>query len=264
MYYDNMDPFDVLGIKPTHDFNVIRNAYKKMLIATHPDKMGGNAKYFMMVHEAYQYLENTNNHKKKERKAPDVKQNYSTNIPNVQKPVQVSKNMSSSQFNSFFNENKINDLNPFNQGYSSYMHASSKVRDDESDLHKHKVKNKKQELILYKEPEAMNSPWAENFVELGQTNINDFSCRQGTDYLKAHSEPQQVIDTVKRYKNIEHLQQERENANFKMTADELRYKKDKEKHSLQLEEYRRRMYQSSLQNIESNYNTLNNRLTFRN
>ena len=48
----------------------------------------------------------------------------------------------------------------------------------------------------------MNSAWAENFVELGQTNINDFSCKQGTDYLKAHSEPQQVIDTVKRYKNI--------------------------------------------------------------
>ena len=51
-----MDPHDILGIPNGCDWKVIRNAYKKMLVATHPDKMGGDAKYFMMVHEAYNQL----------------------------------------------------------------------------------------------------------------------------------------------------------------------------------------------------------------
>lgn len=50
------DLYEVLGISPTLDLNIIRNAYKKRVIEVHPDKNGGSDLAFNEVQEAYEFL----------------------------------------------------------------------------------------------------------------------------------------------------------------------------------------------------------------
>ena len=72
----NLDPYDVLGISHNATWNDIKKAYKKMLINTHPDKMNGSAKYFMLVHEAFNDIQKQFKGKAKISNAPKEKQEY--------------------------------------------------------------------------------------------------------------------------------------------------------------------------------------------
>ncbi len=48
--------FRTLGIKPTTDWNKIKQAYREKAKETHPDRNGGNDKKFIKVQEAYDKL----------------------------------------------------------------------------------------------------------------------------------------------------------------------------------------------------------------
>lgn len=48
--------FAVLGIKPTHDIEVIKKAFRKKVKDNHPDIKGGNDKTFMRVKDAYDMI----------------------------------------------------------------------------------------------------------------------------------------------------------------------------------------------------------------
>ena len=259
-----MDPYDVLGLKPTNDWKSIRAAYKKMLVATHPDRMNGDAKYFMMVHEAYNVLDKSRAASKRESKAPITKPQYSTESHDQsQTHIELSKDMSSNQFNNFFEQQRINSLDPFTRGYGDRMSKRSNMREDDSSLMRNKVNIPKRDVVIYKEPSAISNGWTDSYAQLGVENIDDFSTTGATDYMKAYSQPEEMIDTTQKFASREELEKARESANFQMTQQERAYQEQKQRDEIRLEEYRRRSYNTDLDNMTQQFTRLNNRLSWR-
>lgn len=253
-----MDPHDILGIPNGCDWKVIRNAYKKMLVATHPDKMGGDAKYFMMVHEAYNQL--VKEAKVVQRDAPRQSTQYSSQVPETIQPRRM-ENFTSSGFNQFFEKNRMNTNDPFERGYSKKMETSSKNREDPDGLMKKACKIKKQQVILYKEPESAYGNGAfENCYEFGVNRVNDFSNSRGTDYMQAYSERAELVDTVKRYKDHKDLLRSRKNADYKVTQEDKKHQQELEDKKNKLEQYRRNRYIENDQLINQQYSRINSRL----
>ena len=53
---NQINPFEVLGIKPGCSKSELKDAYKSMLLVTHPDKHQGDVSMVMMVMDAYKAI----------------------------------------------------------------------------------------------------------------------------------------------------------------------------------------------------------------
>lgn len=257
----NLNPYDILGIPDGSSKEHVKLAYKKMLIKTHPDKMNGNAKYFMMVHEAYTSIMKSFEQSSNFKYAPKTKTKYEQNTdfkPNL--PENLKDKFSSNKFNNFFEKNRINDLNPFTKGYSKYMSNSLQHQEEVDALKKTHIKTKKRQVIIYKDPEPINELYTENYSLLGHSNINDYSCNNGTDYMKAYMQPEKHIDTSKKYKNLNHITQERSSQSFELSEEDKMYMFEKQKRLRKLEQYRMQNMTTNDDKIAEKYTTLNNLL----
>ena len=256
-----LDPYDVLGIKHTKSWEKIKNAYKSMLIKTHPDKMQGDARYFMLVHEAYAFLKKYYKHKNID--APNEKQQYQVYKEQTLNNVQPKKmeNFSNSKFNKYFEENRINDTY-MNEGYGDIMCKSSKIREDDTQLKNTNLHSiGRQELIIYKEPEALNSTnYFQNCYELGIDSKKDYTGGGGVDYKEAYMEKCENIDTVKRFNSIQELETYRDSQNFALTKEEKKYNAKQLKKLEKLEQYRMQKYNNQNININSQYINLHQSL----
>ena len=56
MEENQISPFEVLGVKPGCTKKELRDAYKSLLLVTHPDKHGGDISMVKMVMEAYEMI----------------------------------------------------------------------------------------------------------------------------------------------------------------------------------------------------------------
>ena len=253
-----MDPYDVLGINYNSNWKQIRKAYKNMLVQTHPDKMG-NAKYFMMVHEAFASIKKQHEAEQNQRSYPTEHRKYSTEKNNVQKP-QEQFNINS--FNKMFNEySKLyNKSDPFlNGGYKTGDRLNH--QEDMSTLKNAKVHIPKRELILYKEPEALaSSSLMENVCHLGVNKIDDYTCSHGADYMRAYSEEAELIDNRKDYKNIDEIKQARANQSFKLSEEDKRKQAKLERKKQKLEQMRRQQMQKNDTDYERIHSYIQNRL----
>lgn len=259
---NGLDPYDVLGIPKGSSREVVKHAYKRMLLKTHPDKTG-DAKYFMMVHEAYSDIEMLYKNTKQFDHAPKSKVSYDAKQSNG--PVNIFKNQkfSKDKFNQFFEENEIN-VDPFKRGgYDKMMCQRLNYQEEIDDLKKKQIAQKRRQLTIYKEPAPINELYTSNYALLGQKNIRDFSCDTGgTDYMKAYMEPEEQVDTVRRYKNVQHLQNSRENCDFELTAEEQAYMKEKEMNLRRLEQIRLSTMNNQDGYIHNKYTALNNRIRY--
>lgn len=247
-----MDPYAILGIEPTEDWNKIKHAYKKMATATHPDKMDGSAKYFMMVQEAYKDLEKIYNYKSRSK----VREDPSDFLSKSQKAPCEVKN-----FNSYFEKNQIKEIDPFTNGYRKYM-STSNVREDVDQLKKHKVKKKTKELIVYHEPIAADQKkaWLDQVGLLGIDKINDFTCSQGVDYMRAYEEPEEVKQRQNLISSVDELEYLRANMDFSLTKEDILRKQKMKKEKEELERRRRHVLQKNNRSIEDQYNRIHNLL----
>lgn len=258
----NLNAYDVLGIPRGSDFNTVKKAYKKMLIYTHPDKTG-DASSFMLVHKAFNEIQNMYKQSKTFEDAPKQKVDYQVT---EEKPKNIFDNskFDSSKFNTFFEKHKISGMNPYSKGYSNMMHSSLKNREEISELNKHKVKTLKRDVVIYKEPEPINQLYTSNYELLGESEINDFSCSSGgTDYMKAYMNPDEKIDTVKKYKNLRDFQSQRESQSFDLTSEDMEFQKQKEMNLRKLEQLRLQKMKKNNQNIQEHYTHLNNNICYR-
>lgn len=248
-----MDPYSVLGIEQTEDWSIIKQAYKKMASATHPDKMG-HAKYFMMVHEAYQELEKYYGKKKKHKQREELE-----DIIVTSKHGQPCTN---NKFNEYFEENKIEEMNPFSRGYRNYMTKSS-VREDAADLSRHQVKKKEKRIIVRHEPEAAVShrKWLDQVGLLGVEKIEDFTCQHGTDYMNAYQDPDQVQEKHKYYNSVEEMEYERSNMDYRMTDEERRRREEWEQEQRRIEYERKRAMKRNDEYVQHQYRSIHERLT---
>jgi curved DNA-binding protein CbpA len=259
----NLDPFDVLGISHNSSWDDIKKAYKQMLIKTHPDKMNGSAKYFMLVHEAFNDIQKQFKGKSKMSNAPKEKMEYKNYVKGDVQPPKKMKNMSKEKFNHYFDSNRINEHNPFStSGYRSHMADRLNYQEDLSLAKSNKVFIPTNQITKYQEPESLlSSKILESVYHLGVESVDDFSGGGGTDIMKAYCHNNgEIIDTVKRYKNIDEIQNDRSNQNMTLTKEELLKQKQLEKHKLKLEQYRLRNIRNNDANISNKYTQLHQRL----
>ena len=255
-----MDPYAILGIAPGSNLNTVKNAYKKLVIQTHPDK-GGNVTLYKLVSKAYKEIERSHKHSKQWGDAPKQKMSYSGNVELEPKRPIKGKKFNTDQFNTFFSENRIDESDPYSQkGYKDFMCGSLKIAEDVDVMKKQQIKAKQRQVVLYKEPQPINELYTDSYSLLGVTNVNDFSCSNGTDYMKAYTSPEEQIDTVRRYKNVDALLNDRSSQSFTKTAEEVEYFNQLERQRRRLEQARVSNMTNNERNVEERYTQLNRRL----
>ena len=257
------DPYKILGLHPNHvSTQQIKKAYRINAQRHHPDK-GGNPAIFKKVTQSYCYLMNKHGQDDeiKYKTTRDVtQQTYEPDsITKGYQSVHVCKdNFNVNQFNEIFEKHRLDD-NPYSSGYGDMM--TKDPRTDESvnvgrsifdndqfniDIFNDTFKDesKDDELIVYQEPEALPSTTGD-YQELGQSNITDFGkSSQFTDYKRAYSKENRFIDPdkveYKQYKNVGELKAARANVSHKMSAEDERRLREKERREQEAEEMRQR------------------------
>lgn len=253
----HLDPFDVLGICPTSSLTDIKRAYKFMLKQTHPDKMG-DARYFMLVHEAYESLKRQFVHKSFD--APKSLPSYNDDaIPQPRKM----KNYSNAKFNDFFEKHRIRGDDPYaTNGYGRHMAESLNYREDVNVAARSSTYIPTEQLAVYCEPEYLPiSKKIESCYHLGQTHVSDFSGGGGSDIMKAFTHREGTIpDTSTKYTSVDDCIKQRSKQRMELTAEDLRRHKKLEKQRLRLEQYRINAMHRSDRQVEHDFATLHRRL----
>ena len=249
------DPYKILQISPNSSFSDCKKAFRRMARIYHPDKFNGNdtqfkiiTKAFMIIVDKYKKAQTDkqfNSLRDESRKALNDQLNNSKRHINLDfTDEQISKNNSGRNFNEklfnkVFQDNRL--YNPTDEGYKKWMEENEFDSDknpkmlgsfNKNNFHNkfQEIKSKKSQAITkYIEPQALPS-LKQNYEELGQGNIEDFSGRndsikrgvQYTDYRKAHTETT-LIDpdsiNYREYSSLDDLQQERSKKTF-LTKEE--------------------------------------------
>lgn len=237
----DIDPYKVLGVSKNFTADELKSAYKKLALAMHPDKQGGNEYMFKLITQCYKTLVKEYNKKISDKHFYQLKQEAKKQVP---QHVDPKKSFNLDKFNSVFEQNKISDASDV--GYNEWLKAG-----DDPNQPKYKGKftlnsfNKQFEtqnkvqtnhIIKYVEPEPMSITKKIQYTELGMDNTDDFSgenlSKKTLNYMDvklAHT-TSRIIDpsTVQRkeYKGIDDIKVDRENV--QLTDAELRaYAKQK-------------------------------------
>ena len=266
------DPYKILQVNYTADLDTIRQAFRKQALIHHPDR-GGNPFHFDLCKRAYNDIYK---YKTLQQQQLNKESRTINNLKTERNKQKLAPQLNASQqksihrnFNKIFQNIKVETVNDI--GYGHLMEKSSKARDDNPTLTSAQ-KFKKQQLVIYQEPEAL-STLTDNYEVLGEDNIKDYGNRanngmQYTDYIKAHSDSNiselANLENVKnktKYKSIDQLQNERSNITYEMSPQELHKYQMRKKQELETEERRKMQFFQHKQNIARKFNQIQNYLT---
>jgi len=269
---NDVNPYDVLGVPKNFTWDELRNAYKRMARLVHPDK-GGTEHMFQLVTECFKKLALEIKNRNADRPHHELKREFEQmqmnsqvpsqpqmQVPSQMQQMQMPNNTNASfhdKFNAFFSQNRMGD-EEVDSGYGDMMAASSKVREElavpqvaalkdkfgqkrfNKLFEEHALPNSK-DVIIYKEPEAMQMARTLQFTELGGEKPDDFthipaSARQGiayTDYKRATSDSRLIdprsIQARKEFKNVEDYSAHRENVyKAPQTEEEIQWRRQRE------------------------------------
>lgn len=252
-----MDPYEILGVKYNSSWKDIRKAYKHMLYQTHPDKMGNN-NFFNLVQEAYKTIKKQYELHSKETAYPKETKKY-------KQEKYISKNVDNfnlKQFNEMFEQySKLyNESDPFlSGGYKTCDRLNH--QEDINQLNKQKINIPKRQLVIYKEPEALDSSTLmESVCHLGINKLDDFTCKNGSDYMRAYSEEAGIIDNRKQYRNIEHIKEARLQQTFTLTENDRKQQKKNAKKLHKLEQMRQKQVLQNDEKYSNIHSYIQNRL----
>lgn len=289
-YYDSVDitdmnPYEVFNLNDNFTWDELKTSYRRVAKLVHPDK-GGSEILFKKITECFKHL--ASELKKKEIDKPhwelkkQSQQFFQDNpIPNNNYNHDNDTQNFSQRFNKAFDDNKLED-ELMDGGYGDIMEKSNGKRDDINVPQFIKGKYNSQnfnktfdavtltsskDVIIYKEPEALDMSKQLKYTEIGANKPNDYSSAptdnklQYTDYLKAYStsrlvDPRSV--TTKNYKSIKDLENAREDAIKKqLSDDELKWISKKEKLEKQKEEERLRRLDNYDKRIAQHHERVN-------
>lgn len=261
---NGLDPYQVLGVNHNFTFDELKEAYRRIARMVHPDK-GGTDQLFQMVTDCFRVL--AAEYKKRISDRPhhelkkDAQEYYERN------PSTFRKDSADflKQFNRAFDDNRMED-DDMGIGYGDRMVASSKTRENidiPRTLNKfnaevfHKTFETTtlptaQEVVVYREPEAMPLARKIQYTELGADKPQDFSSGEGqsrnslayTDYMKAHTTSRLVdpraVKEQRQYANVEQYESARaEVLSRPMTAEERAWREQKQREEDEAEQRRR-------------------------
>ena len=246
-----LDPYKILGISKQYNDTMLKKAYLKKAMKTHPDR-GGSKDEFQKVTIAYTVL------KKKLKEQGEIHHHHELrdNAKNFMSTQQSGSstgqninfdkdNFDSALFNKIYEENKIEEA--FDHGYGSWMNETESIASSQpkmfqgnfnKDMFNHEFEKYKQEqkqkmgnqIVQYEEPQVrMSMKNQDSLVTLGQGKVTNFSGEAGnlgfTDYKAAFTTDSTLIDTSavdidSRANSIKGVERERSNISYQLSPED--------------------------------------------
>tara|TARA_B110000977_G_C11025459_1_gene472980 strand:+ start:488 stop:1303 length:816 start_codon:yes stop_codon:yes gene_type:complete len=263
---NNMSAYEILSVTEESTNKEIKEQYIKMCKVYHPDK-GGNSEIFNAINKAFHTIMTERTNKQSERINRDVVNREYQDLPKKFQNVHISKdNFNNKKFNNVFRDYKIESA--YDKGYGNEMTDSKKTRESinierlqsmDKRTFKNQFQKKCTKVIEYKDPEPVYSNNKSNYVELGVTDINDFTGRGFTDYKRAYSED--FFDSTKMqrdsFKSVNEYRSARETQNMRITPEEQQRLQIIEEQKQQNEQERLRRVREYDKLYEQQFNKLN-------
>jgi curved DNA-binding protein CbpA len=225
-----LDPYQILGLSKSYDLTMLKKAYLKQAMKTHPDR-GGTPQAFQQVSIAYTVLMKKLKERDSLKTHEDLRQGskdfVQTQGSQPKRNIKMSESFDADIFNKIYEDNKIKDV--YDEGYGSWMerHPAAEVpalqsgssgRQSGQGQHmfqngfnkdmfnstfeqykQEQAKNHGQQLVQHREPvERLSMRNQDSLVTLGQKKVSDFSGTsdglQFTDYKKAYTHGSTLID----------------------------------------------------------------------
>ena len=264
------DAYRLFGLQPDFTVDQLKKAYRKLSLQTHPDR-GGSSEKFKFVTRHYLFLVEEYQKNKPSLSFNDLRQssrdyvdqqqqNPRQNIYMDNDSSQSGSNFDNQRFNELYTQNRLSTVH--DEGYSNWIEDNAMLEDKDPEplfsdkfnlnvfnnlFENDKDKNPQSQVIVYTDPVPTNISRETSYSEIGEDTIGDFSgeAQSGlgyTDYKKAHTQTRLInVNQVKSresYKNVEHLQSQRDQISFKMSPEDQRKHDEKLKHEKWLESER--------------------------
>jgi curved DNA-binding protein CbpA len=244
-----MDPYEVLGITNQANSATVKEAYKMMVIRTHPDKLNGNASLFTIVKSAYDQIKRE---RKDARQCPSTKQLYTKFEHKGECAI---KDFTNKRFNEYYSKHSLDTRS---KGYGDTMQQGG-TRESDSDVHGKPVNTMNTSIVKRSEPKPAEASFIHTCERLGIEKV-DRTLGSGYDYARAHTkqeEHREYIDN-KEYKSIGDLMTARESMSYDMTTDELKKSTKRANKRAKLEQVRMQTVRSNDVFVMSHYDRLTN------
>jgi len=140
----NIDALKMFQLNGNYTLDELKQAYKKLAMKTHPDKVGGNAEQFQLVTKCYMSLLEKYKNRESDKQFNDLKKGSQNYLEDQQQSRQVNKHMTGQHsgsvgvidkdkfdaklFNKIYEQNKLWESS--DDGYGSWF--SSEKTDDEA------------------------------------------------------------------------------------------------------------------------------------
>ena len=271
---DKVNSLRLFNLNENFTMDELKKAYRKVALRTHPDRPGGNKEKFQLVTTCYfsliENLKMRSQDKTFDRLRNDSRDYFEEQNRLSQKYRSSGKNprplfnkddkqFNSKMFNKVFEENKLYD--PNEEGYEDWLKNaddtpapkvfSNKFNIDvfNNTFNNYKDTTTSQEIIEYKEPQALVSCNNIQYTDIDQTKKKDYTKSAETsnelgysDLKSAYTKTNNLVNPnhvkVKHYRNIDDLEQDRSNISFEMSPEQLRQQAI-QKQQEEEEEYRR-------------------------
>lgn len=238
----------MLGVQKGFTPDQLRAAYKKMALAMHPDKQGGNDYMFKLLTGCYKQLVKEYNRRVTDRQFHELKADAQRERTDRREPPRAppgdKRGFNIERFNQVFEQNRLGDK-ATDTGYNDWLRtgddgkAAPKFNGKftstafNEQFEKANRGEQSKHLVKYKEPEPMFAGKKIQYTELGLENIDDYSgenlSRKNLNYmdLKLAHTTSRIVDpsTVgerRQYKSVGDVEADRANISYSMSDAEMR------------------------------------------
>lgn len=286
----NINAMRLFKLQEGFTLEQLKRSYKKLAVQTHPDRPKGSKEKFQVVTKCYfKLLEKL----KTEEVQPDFNELKNNANNYYQEREELNKNHDSDlskqsnsrfnvkQFNKIFEQNKLYD--PNEEGYDEWLkndnnECAPKVFSNKFNLDvfnntfdSWKDTSSSQEIVEYREPEAMSSCDKMNYTDIDQSGKGNFTKVQEKnndltycDLKNAYTTNSNLVNTskinVKMYDNIDDYEHDRNNISYELTPEQIRQRELKKKQDDYLEQQRLIRIQQRDNIQEQHYNNLHQRM----
>lgn len=234
---DYATALQVFGLSENFNIQQLKEAYKRLVIKYHPDKPSGNADKFTIIQKYYYLLE------QELTTSVISEQEYDVSVSEEEIKYARDK-FNLKKFNEMFEKYKLYD--PNEEGYQDWLKEDGADEGPQLSQHKFSIDNFNSEFDKYKtqrdttltrynpdedEPQELVSCNGVSFTEIAAfSEKGTFDRYQESSYdlgysdLKSAYTNGNLIDPnsvkYKTYKNIDELEQERDNISYQMSPEE--------------------------------------------